>query len=369
MPQFVALLRQPSEPAETMDMSFGPLKPPVGQHRLQILSTILAMVLTAHSSVFDMMVAGGLLPAVIELFFAYPWNTFLHQTVFEIVVTVLNSPHPPLRSQLIRDSHIVDRILQAEELNQKEIEKWGSRGYMGHLTKISALLIHLSKGDAELSIEADTELAALLDSLPAWKTYVEGPYTERMQNESQLLGGSKPSLAQIVDPEETAEGAILSYNSTFAPFETGEDNDEQGEVLDGSGSDPSQMVFDSGDGFAQRPPYTTEDRPFEFSSNYLGGEDGSSSGSDDEEEGEEDDGEVVRHPDGGADRSAEGGEGEGVGVGVGGEGEVEAGPEGATHDSIPEAGPEDLALAEQLHQTSLEEKPEGTDPQTADPPQ
>lgn len=64
------------------------------------------------------------LPTVVDLFFHYPQNDFLHHVVYDLLQQVLNGRLGPgfnreLSIELIREAKLIERILDAQRLNDK----------------------------------------------------------------------------------------------------------------------------------------------------------------------------------------------------------------------------------------------------------
>jgi len=298
------IISVPDAAEEPMEMTFGPLSQPLGLQRQCVLELIEALTLTNNSVVFDALLAAPVLQTAIALFFQYAWNNFLHQTIFNIVATIIPSTHAALKNHLLTTCRLLDLILDAEAANKIEFdEKNISRGYIGHLTKISALINAAAEGtDAEHP--GDPAIKALLDARPSWKEYSDTVLAERVKLESQLLGGVRPTAPPAMDDEQgqDASGQLASMmyriggvGSMFEPQQQEDEAPDDGDIGEGA-FDPSE--FDS------RAPFPTEERQFAFdtAANFDNDdddeEDSSSSGSDEANavpEAPEDEGDVLIH--------------------------------------------------------------------------
>ncbi|KAF8516965.1 SIT4 phosphatase-associated protein-domain-containing protein [Hysterangium stoloniferum] len=135
---------------------------------------------------------------LLDFFFQFPWNNFLHGTVYDLVHQILTgrvegSLNRELIITLFRDGRLLHRIVDGHEENDaRSREHKGVRlGYMGHLTLISEDVISALGHYPE-------ELSSLLRQYapqPAWDHYVNGEYRETKRRDSSLLGGGKPVIA------------------------------------------------------------------------------------------------------------------------------------------------------------------------------
>ncbi|TFK90277.1 SAPS-domain-containing protein [Polyporus arcularius HHB13444] len=135
---------------------------------------------------------------LLDLFFEFPWNNFLHSVVYDLIHQILTGRvdggfNREMTVSLFRDARLMHRIIEGSKRNDVESEKpKGVRlGYMGHLTLISEDVIgaleHLPP-DLRLQIGQHAPQ-------PEWDEYVTGRYKETKKKDSSLLGGGKPVVA------------------------------------------------------------------------------------------------------------------------------------------------------------------------------
>ncbi|KAF8304993.1 SAPS-domain-containing protein [Clavulina sp. PMI_390] len=151
------------------------------------------------------------LTTMLDLFFGFPMNNFLHNVVYDLLHQLMtgrvDKPHNrELIISLFRDARLADRILEAQALCDKATE--GRKGvrlaYMGHLTLISEDVI------SALSVYPP-DLVSILAKYcpqPQWDLYVSGRFKETKARDSSTLGGGKPSVTSL--PRVPSESAIGS---------------------------------------------------------------------------------------------------------------------------------------------------------------
>ncbi|XP_051683890.2 serine/threonine-protein phosphatase 6 regulatory subunit 1 isoform X3 [Oryctolagus cuniculus] len=186
---FHQLLLEPPK-LEPLRMTWGSLAPPLGNTRLHVVK-LLASALSANDMALTQELLALDVPnTLLDLFFHYVFNNFLHTQVEMCVSAMLSSGPPPDSSpetpvsnpvvkHLLQRCRLVERILTSWEENDRVQSAGGPRkGYMGHLTRVAnALVQNTEKGpNAE-------QLGRLLKELPAeqqerWEAFVSGPLAE-----------------------------------------------------------------------------------------------------------------------------------------------------------------------------------------------
>nr|CAB3265861.1 serine/threonine-protein phosphatase 6 regulatory subunit 3 [Phallusia mammillata] len=243
LPDFHKLLEQPPK-RESMQCSFGELSPPLGNTRLHVGKLLSAILITNTHNINVQLSELQIFNALLDLFFFYEYNNFLHtqavqciQTVLSNVVTVTASPAPayssenesgnhnnegsesrkededienprklaPLLTHLFEDCRLIQRILDAWEDNRiHETEAGGHRkGNMGHLTLITnQILENMEKG-------ANAErIRHFIEGMPEedqgrWQKFVAEPLAEINDKNSRELGGHNPMHFSSDDDADT----------------------------------------------------------------------------------------------------------------------------------------------------------------------
>jgi len=222
------LIHAPLMPA--MPTTYGLLDPPLGLARQSVLELVESLALTNSAFVFKSLLDSRFMETAIDLFFKYPWNNFAHQSVFNIIATVLPEPYKELSQHILRDCHLVNRILEAEEENKKFMEKnKAALGYIGHLTKISSLINSLA--DREIQDEVpDRIFASEVEKNQAWEDYRADTLSVRNERESVLLGGARPGVdlgEDWNDPSWTHEEDDSDSDDVDDEVVVGQDYDEE----------------------------------------------------------------------------------------------------------------------------------------------
>ncbi|KAJ2610242.1 sporulation-induced protein [Coemansia sp. RSA 1365] len=137
----------------------------------------------------------GVVPVMVDLFFRFPLNNFLHSVVYDIMHQVLNLPlqlesNVALIVVAFRDVHITSRVAQASARNEaaRAEPQAEQLGYMGHLTGIGEEVARL----LELSGAALEPLISPYIDGDEWLDYVARALQEVRERDQQPLGGERP---------------------------------------------------------------------------------------------------------------------------------------------------------------------------------
>ncbi|XP_066463848.1 serine/threonine-protein phosphatase 6 regulatory subunit 1 isoform X1 [Eleutherodactylus coqui] len=187
--EFQQLLIDPPK-KESLQTTWGVLDPPLGNTRLHVVKLLTSAVNANNTALNQEMIELDSINTMLNLYFEYMYNNFLHSQVEACITTILNSSSIDdanessaqenlLVKYLLQKCQLVQRILSAWEDNEKEQSEGGRRkGFMGHLTKIANALVQSSeKGpNTELIIQLVKELSD--EQQEQWESFISGSLTE-----------------------------------------------------------------------------------------------------------------------------------------------------------------------------------------------
>ncbi|XP_068653798.1 uncharacterized protein [Aristolochia californica] len=144
-----------------LQTTYGQLQPPLGKHRLKIVEFFSVLLTVGSEAAEKEVIQQGVIKRILDMFFEYPYNNFLHHHVENIIVSCLESKKSLLIDHLLQDTDIVGKILEAErnstlstDLNKPTVPAEGKSppriGYIGHLTRISNKLIQLGNNNSQI---------------------------------------------------------------------------------------------------------------------------------------------------------------------------------------------------------------------------
>ncbi|KAL2474943.1 SIT4 phosphatase-associated family protein [Abeliophyllum distichum] len=141
--------------------TYGKLQPPLGKHRLKIIEFISVLVAASSEVAEKEMIRLGAVKRILELFFEYPYNNFLHHHVEHIIVSCLESKNSEFVKHLLHDCKLTGKILEAEknstlavDVNMPTVPVEGRSppriGNIGHITRIANKLIQLGNDNNDI---------------------------------------------------------------------------------------------------------------------------------------------------------------------------------------------------------------------------
>ncbi|XP_044050670.1 serine/threonine-protein phosphatase 6 regulatory subunit 2 isoform X2 [Siniperca chuatsi] len=259
---FHQLLLEPPK-RNPMLTSLGVLEEPLGNTRLHVARLVASLLYTSsasHTVVAQELCRLNTMDLLLDLFFKYTWNNFLHLQVELCVAAILrpcahemrlqpglgfqekSNPHqdssqeqaltetpsePPVTPEnsahnlmLFQHCHLVQRILEAWEENDKIQSEGGMRrGYMGHLTRIANTVVHnLEKGPVH------TQISSLITDLPEdyrgrWETFVDQTLSETNRKNTIDLVGSGNPCPSSEDDMESPFPKELTLQQAFSDYQ------------------------------------------------------------------------------------------------------------------------------------------------------
>ncbi|XP_030400638.1 serine/threonine-protein phosphatase 6 regulatory subunit 1 isoform X6 [Gopherus evgoodei] len=181
------LIDPPKRPA--LQMTWGLLDPPLGNTRLQVVKLLGSSLGAGDAGLQEELLGLDALNTMLDLYFKYTYNNFLHAQLEACLSTLLRAgtptedsqppPYSPVVKHLLQKCRLVQRILSAWEENEQTQAAGGQRrGYMGHLTRIANALVQSSEKGPHVAL-----VGQLLKELPEeeqeqWEKFVSGPLAE-----------------------------------------------------------------------------------------------------------------------------------------------------------------------------------------------
>lgn len=160
-----------------------------------------------------------IITTIVEMFFHFSWNNFLHNVVFDIIQQIFNGPLKSgfnrfLLKDLLTNAEVTKLIIEGDKDCVKQEESNKPRtGYMGHLTLIAEEIVKFSAYIDEMNISFATE--SITNSLndSDWKSYVETILAERREKYDIVLGDIPPNDEEETDEYNEEEAEEDKYNN------------------------------------------------------------------------------------------------------------------------------------------------------------
>ncbi|KAL6707710.1 sporulation-induced protein [Coniothyrium glycines] len=153
-------------------------------------------------------------PTILDFFFRFPWNNFLHNVVYDVVQQVFNGQmdrgyNRSLAIDLFDTGRITETIIEGQQASDKAQKENHMRlGYMGHLTLIAEEVLKFTERHSD-----DVLSQLVLDKVHAqdWVHYVENVLAETRERDNAILGGVRPDMS--VGPRQAVLNAVNAANN------------------------------------------------------------------------------------------------------------------------------------------------------------
>ncbi|XP_007952957.1 serine/threonine-protein phosphatase 6 regulatory subunit 2 [Orycteropus afer afer] len=245
---FHGLLLSPPKKSAILT-TIGVLEEPLGNARLHGARLVAALLHTNTPSINQELCRLSTMDLLLDLFFKYTWNNFLHFQVELCVTAILShtapedrpqaggmSHRPPGSDALVLREHpalmppvpqlfqkccLVQRILEAWEANDHTQAAGGMRrGNMGHLTRIAnAVAQNLERGPVH------THISEVVRGLPEdcrgrWESFVEETLTEtNRRNTADLVSTHHLHSSSEDEDIDSAFPNELSLQQAFSEYQ------------------------------------------------------------------------------------------------------------------------------------------------------
>lgn len=136
-------------------------------------------------------------PTILDFFFRFPWNNFLHNVVYDVVQQVFNGSmdrgfNRSLAIDLFNAGCITEKIVEGQRRSDEAQTTKNMRlGYMGHLTLIAEEVVKFTERHPA-EILSQSVMDKVLHS--EWIEYVERTLSETRERDNAILGGVRPDL-------------------------------------------------------------------------------------------------------------------------------------------------------------------------------
>eukprot|EP00127_Corallochytrium_limacisporum_P007311 Clim_evm52s246 gene=Clim_evmTU52s246 len=221
-PQFAAQLDK--EPDFTFVSTAGEMKPPLGLVRLRVVHLVVLMCKADLEAMAQPMLETGGLDKILDLFFKYQWNSFLHKHVNELVeitveyLTGENAPtekndvHKLFADDLLTKLQLPKRVM--DTVRQHPFE--GKTLHPGHTGHLHLIGLHLNDAYTSEKVTKLIDFSASEELKPAdWDKFVEDELDPWRNMRDRALGGIRPrtSLEEDSFGSGTAVDALVASAS------------------------------------------------------------------------------------------------------------------------------------------------------------
>lgn len=183
---------------------------------------------------------------ILDMFFHFVWNNFLHNVVFDIIQQIFNGPlmtgyNRFLLSDLLETIHMTDLIIKGNEKSAVyEKEHILRLGYMGHLTLMAEEIVKFEAYLDEMKITFTTQTISDCLQEPKWKEYAETELADLREKYNTILGDVGDDLDDLENDDDQDDDNLNNHGG-FDNVE-GEEDDE---AYDDDEAYENQHIYDS----------------------------------------------------------------------------------------------------------------------------
>eukprot|EP00123_Amoebidium_parasiticum_P013964 comp22250_c0_seq1/m.32856 comp22250_c0_seq1/g.32856 ORF comp22250_c0_seq1/g.32856 comp22250_c0_seq1/m.32856 type:complete len:704 (-) comp22250_c0_seq1:255-2366(-) len=205
-------------PGYEIQLSTGPLNPPVCVLRLKLLGLLVSLLESGDEGVLLTFREHQIMSTCLDMFFVYTWNNFLHTYVTKLVAAICkHNTSPPamdLFKSLFTDSQILDRIVSAAESSDDPMTgRRTTKGYHGHL------MLMANSINAALTGENRHPAAAEITPGPEWELFVSKQLAANNSELARPLGGHRPNVQNgDSDDDFNIEGSTTAVRLELSKF-------------------------------------------------------------------------------------------------------------------------------------------------------
>ncbi|XP_015437682.1 PREDICTED: serine/threonine-protein phosphatase 6 regulatory subunit 3 [Dufourea novaeangliae] len=185
------LLEPPYKPP--VKTTAGVLECPLGNTRVHVAKLFTALLTVENVKIFETLVELGTFQTLLDLFFKYTWNNFLHTQVQSCLALAINcdftDTNDIIYANIFIECRLIDQILEAWDKNdnKQNLENGVRQGYMGHLINIANNIVSQRQKSKNLDQFLNANLSP--KCLNEWKNLVNTDLAKINETHQILLGG------------------------------------------------------------------------------------------------------------------------------------------------------------------------------------
>ena len=265
-----------------LEMQSFTLEQPLGETRLKAAQLLGTLIRANYDVLNKQLVELRAIPALIDLFFEFEWNVFLHRSIRKMIHNVLRAKNEDQLGSLFEHGNFIEKLLEADRKSAvAEEERRGMRlGYMAYVVDIAN----------DLTKATDERITKYLGG-DAWQSFVSGRLAKENEDNTLVLGGARPVMGMTAPFDEISQlfGSLqnsnfmsqfadmfaqemYSHGITMGGFPDDEDSEEEDDSDDDEGDDMEDGQGDGNNPFDGDTPMEDADFDVDFEDAFGGDE-------------------------------------------------------------------------------------------------
>lgn len=244
--RFLSILEYNKQDTNLLDTTIGKIEP-FGYLRMKIMLLLDALISSRYEPIINLLIEKNIFKVILDLFFHFEWNNFLHLRVNSIVRAVLEGSDDNIKKNLLSDSGLIERMIEAHESSVDQSSKNNKvpkKGYIGVIVDTLALIVKYQRADG------NTFIKEILEKNETWKKYMEKNKELYDDIISEKKLGKLPSIQSASDDDIYHENND-NYLDNDGDWGSSDSDDE--ELGSGSSSEEIDLDKESDDENEEEP--------------------------------------------------------------------------------------------------------------------
>ncbi|KAJ6235808.1 hypothetical protein M0813_28368 [Anaeramoeba flamelloides] len=281
-PKFVKLLDSPTDP-QPINLSFGRIETPVGHSRLKIIQFFHILYFVVPEKIETQYCELGILKKILDLFFQYKWNSFLHIGIRELINSILQGNSNKLIDEIILNYKIIPKMMAiCDQYEDSKTKQEYRRGNFNHIFQICNKIVQVCEKNNSLNDKCLT--------FENWDKFVVDFLGNINRIRSQKIGEIKKDFKLLYEDNDYDSQNLDDNDNDFFDEDSDEDSDDDFDIF--NNFDDEVIIKEDEDD--ETPSWLAENDSFETNNNFIlkqskFNEEDDSSGSSTEESTEEED--------------------------------------------------------------------------------
>ncbi|KAJ3432307.1 serine/threonine-protein phosphatase 6 regulatory subunit [Anaeramoeba flamelloides] len=252
--EFAKILDSPTN-SKSIELSFGNVQVPVGHSRLKVIQFFQVLYFVAPEKIENPFCELGILKKILDLFFQYKWNSFLHISIRDLINSILEGSSNKLIDEIILNYKIIPKMMAiCDQYEDSKTKQEFRRGNFNHIFQICNKIVQTS--------EKNTYLNEKCLTFENWDKFVVDFLTQINQVRSQKIGELKNDFKLLYEDYDSQN---LDDNDNDFFDDDSDDSDDDFDIF--NNFDDEVIVKDGGDG--ETPSWLAENDSFDIDNNFI----------------------------------------------------------------------------------------------------
>ncbi|KAJ6240253.1 serine/threonine-protein phosphatase 6 regulatory subunit [Anaeramoeba flamelloides] len=247
--EFAKILDSPTN-SKSIELSFGNVQAPVGHSRLKVIQFFQVLYFVAPEKIENPFCELGILKKILDLFFQYKWNSFLHISIRDLINSILEGSSNKLIDEIILNYKIIPKMMAiCDQYEDSKTKQEFRRGNFNHIFQICNKIVQTS--------EKNTYLNEKCLTFENWDKFVVDFLTQINQVRSQKIGELKNDFKLLYEDYDSQN---LDDNDNDFFDDDSDDSDDDFDIFNN---------FDDEGGDGETPSWLAENDSFDIDNNFI----------------------------------------------------------------------------------------------------